>query len=266
MPRRFSPGSQSAMNSKTSPPVLPAELSARLFGQARTINLARDQILFTAGDLGDGFYLLNDGLLKVTVISPGGAERILSILGPGAMVGELSMIDGTPRSATVAAIREFKLAFVSKANFDAFSRSHPELNLHIMTVLARRLRDVDEALTATSLLPLKGASCPRTAELGGGFREGCRVGSHPHPPKSEPVGHCRHGGRSREKMSAASCRNGPRPGWSAGCRATTALRKKQLCSASRRSHRCRRHAPPETAVTWLSPVIFLLQPVRAGQA
>src|SRR6185312_16858149 len=49
-----------------------------------------------------------------------------------------------------------KLAFVSRANFNLASSSHPELNSYLMTLLARRLRDVDEALTATSLLPLKG--------------------------------------------------------------------------------------------------------------
>ena len=63
-------------------------------------------MLFIAGDPGDGCYRVEQGLLKVSMISPSGAERILAIVGPGGIVGELSTIDGLPRSASVAAVRE----------------------------------------------------------------------------------------------------------------------------------------------------------------
>jgi CRP/FNR family cyclic AMP-dependent transcriptional regulator len=136
--------------------ILPAELSTALFGQARTVNLARNQILFLSGDPADGCYLIHDGLLKVNMVAPSGAERVLAILGPGTLVGELSMIDGAPRSASVTAIRDSKLGFISRATFDAFTRTHPDIYRHMTSLLARRLRDVDDVLTATSLLPLKG--------------------------------------------------------------------------------------------------------------
>ena len=135
---------------------LPAEFSAGLFGQARSVYLAREQTLFMAGDPADGCYLLEDGLLKVNIISPSGIERILAILGSGSLVGELSMIDGAPRSASVVAVRDSKLAFISRAGFVAFCRAQPEINRHIMVLLARRLRDIDDVLSATSLSPLKG--------------------------------------------------------------------------------------------------------------
>jgi CRP/FNR family transcriptional regulator, cyclic AMP receptor protein len=136
--------------------ILPAELSTDLFGQARTVNLARNQILFLSGDPADGCYLVHDGLLKVNMVAPSGAERVLAILGSGTLVGELSMIDGAPRSASVTAIRDSKLGFISRATFDAFTRTHPDIYRHMTSLLARRLRDVDDVLTATSLLPLKG--------------------------------------------------------------------------------------------------------------
>lgn len=136
--------------------VLPADLSAGLFGQSRVVQLAANQMLFLAGDPGDGCYRVDEGLLKVSVVSPSGGERILAILGPGTLVGELSIIDGAPRSASVAAIRESKLVFVGRAAFDAFARKNPEIYRHITTLLARRLRDIDEALAATSFLSLKG--------------------------------------------------------------------------------------------------------------
>jgi len=135
---------------------LPTELSRGLFAKGRMQTLAADQTLFMAGDEGDGCYRVEEGLLKASVAAPNGGERILAILGPGSVVGELSMIDGAPRSASVAALRESKLCFVSRADFDAFGQSSPQLYRHVMTVLARRLRDTNDALAASSFLSVKG--------------------------------------------------------------------------------------------------------------
>ena len=135
---------------------LPADLSSALFAKAHDVSLAADQIVFLAGDAGDGCYRIEDGLLKVSVSAAGGGERILAILGPGSLVGELSMIDGAPRSASVSALRDSKLRFVSRAAFEAFGRSNPDVYRHVMILLARRLRDTNDALAATSFLPVKG--------------------------------------------------------------------------------------------------------------
>jgi CRP-like cAMP-binding protein len=139
--------------------VLPADLAAALFSTARIVSLPAGQLLFRAGAPGDGCYRLDEGLLKVTTAPPAAeraAERILAILGNGALVGELSMLDGAPRSASVVAIRESKLRFVSRVEFDEFARAHPDVYRHITLVLAGRLRAIDEALAATSFLTLKG--------------------------------------------------------------------------------------------------------------
>jgi CRP-like cAMP-binding protein len=135
---------------------LPSGLLTGLFAKARTISLAPDQTLFLPGDPGDGCYRLDEGLLKVSVIAPMGGERILAILGPGAMVGELSMVDGTTRSASVTALRESKLSFISRAAFEAFANGNPEVYRHGMILLARRLRYTNDALAATSFMSLKG--------------------------------------------------------------------------------------------------------------
>ena len=84
--------------------------------------LAADEVLFLAGDPGDGCYRVEQGLLKVSMIAPTGAERILAIVGPGGIVGELSTIDGLPRSASVSAVRDSELTFVSRAAFQAVRR------------------------------------------------------------------------------------------------------------------------------------------------
>ena len=105
---------------------LPSELLRGLFAQGRSLSLDADQTLFLAGDVGDGCYRVEEGLLKASVAAPNGGERILAILGPGSMVGELSMIDGGPRSASVVALRDAKLCYVSKADFEAIGKSSPK--------------------------------------------------------------------------------------------------------------------------------------------
>jgi CRP/FNR family cyclic AMP-dependent transcriptional regulator len=136
--------------------VLPPDLSAALFAAARPHRLKADQTLFTAGDPGDGCYRIEQGLLKVSMVSPSGGERILAILGPGALVGELAMIDAQPRSASVTAVRDCALSFISRASFETLAQSHPDIYRHIASMLARRLRDTNAVVAATSFLPLKG--------------------------------------------------------------------------------------------------------------
>ena len=127
---------------------LPGRLSADLLANAKPVKLASDAILFHAGDPGDGCYRLEDGLLKVSMASPAGAERILAILGPGAIVGDMAMIDGRPRSASVSALRDCKLSFISRASFEALAAKNPEIYKHLLSLLATRLRDTDQVVAA----------------------------------------------------------------------------------------------------------------------
>jgi CRP/FNR family cyclic AMP-dependent transcriptional regulator len=109
--------------------------------------------------------------LKVAVAAPSHRERILAILGPGALVGELSMIDGSPRSASVSAIRDSKLGFVTREAFEAFGEARPEIYRHISALLARHLRDNNDALVATSFLSVKGRAARALLSLADAFGE-----------------------------------------------------------------------------------------------
>jgi CRP/FNR family transcriptional regulator, cyclic AMP receptor protein len=151
---------------------LPPNLSEQLFAHAKPVHLSADQVLFLAGDAGDGCYRVEKGLLKVSMVSTSGAERILSILGPGAIVGELAVLDGLPRSASVLALRESELVFVSKAKFDEFAKKNPELYQHLVTLLASRLRETNDVIAAESFLPLRGRVALTLLELADHFGEG----------------------------------------------------------------------------------------------
>ena len=134
---------------------LPERLLSELFEAAVAHNVRSGEVLFRAGDVGDGCYRIQTGLIKVVVTSRQGEERIISLLGPDAIVGELSMIDGGPRSASVVAITDCSLSFLSRAKFQTCIDSHPELTSYLMKTLARRLREADDGLAATTFLSVK---------------------------------------------------------------------------------------------------------------
>jgi len=149
--------------------VFPESLAVKLFANAKTVKLAADEVLFIAGDPGDGCYRVEQGLLKVSMIAPSGAERILAIVGSGGIVGELSTIDGLPRSASVAAVRESELTFVSRATFQTFAEANPQVYIHLVALLAARLRDTDAVVAAGSFLPLKGRVARALLDLAEAF-------------------------------------------------------------------------------------------------
>jgi CRP/FNR family transcriptional regulator, cyclic AMP receptor protein len=144
---------------------LPAPLSTKLFANAKLVRLAAGEILFRAGASDDGCYRVEDGLLKVTIVSGAGAERILAFLGQGAIVGELSIIDGLPRSATIVAVRNAAVSFLSRADFEAFAEEHPEVYKSLVRLLAQRLRETDAVIAASSFLSLKGRVARTMLEL-----------------------------------------------------------------------------------------------------
>ena len=135
---------------------LPREYSSRLLAKAPVIFVKQGKALFEIGAAADGCYYLEHGVLKVSIASPeGGAERIVAILGPGAIVGELAMIDGLPSSATVQALRDCKLTFLTISAFLECLQEDPNIHSHLVTTLVERLRQTDEELAAASFLTLE---------------------------------------------------------------------------------------------------------------
>ena len=110
--------------------------------------LRASETLFKAGDEGTGFYRLEKGALKVILTSPQGEQRIVALLTPGAIVGDLSMIDGLPRSASVLAVTAAELSFVSRTAFMDCTNRHPEIYHYLTSLLANRLRETDETIAA----------------------------------------------------------------------------------------------------------------------
>jgi len=139
--------------------------------ETRDVGAARRQLeaheaLFVVGEPGDGCYQLEKGLLKVVITSLLGKDRILAILGPGAVVGELAMIDEGPRSASVFALKRCELSFISRAGFKDRTTRNPEIYQHLMNLLAARLRQTDEGMAASSFLTVKARLARALIQLG----------------------------------------------------------------------------------------------------
>ena len=131
---------------------MPQESTKTLLASARRLELEPGKILFSRGDVGDGCYWLEQGRVKVTIASPRGQQRILALLGPGAIIGEIAMIDGLPRTATVEALERCRLLFVSRTSFQEWLAGTPDLQTYLVRTLAARLRQADEEAAAASFL------------------------------------------------------------------------------------------------------------------
>jgi len=91
----------------------------------------RGSTLFREADPSDWVVLLMEGRVKVSVVSAAGSEILLAIREPGTLLGELSALDGEPRSATVTALDPVVAVVVSAQDFRAFLASNPQAALQI---------------------------------------------------------------------------------------------------------------------------------------
>jgi len=133
------------------------------------------ETVFSEGELCAGLYVVESGQIRIFKSSAGGREQVLSIDGPGSSVAELPVFDGGNYPASVAAIGEATLLFVSKQDFQSLCLAHPEVALKVLRVVGARLRKlvgIIEELSFTTvrhrlasfLLRLARAEGKRTAE------------------------------------------------------------------------------------------------------
>lgn len=106
------------------------------------ISVASGARLFAEGDSGDDVYIVVKGRLRVVTTDTDGRDRVLEEVGRGAAVGELALLTGEPRAATVLAVRDSDLLRLSKAAFDRLADVHPRAMLQIARAAAMRLRQV----------------------------------------------------------------------------------------------------------------------------
>ncbi|MFY9647876.1 MAG: Crp/Fnr family transcriptional regulator [Terriglobales bacterium] len=96
--------------------------------------------VFGEGEPCSGLYVVESGHVRIFKSSANGREQVLSIDGPGSSIAELPVFDGGSYPASVTAIDEAKLLFVSKQDFQALCLAHPQVALKVLRVVGARLR------------------------------------------------------------------------------------------------------------------------------
>lgn len=116
----------------------------------------RGVTLVHAGDLTDSLYVLINGSIKVMNTNEEGREVILAILGPGEFFGEMGMIDGSPRSATIVSTEACEFLTITKEDFRQVLSENFEITLQIMKSLVHRLREADRKIESLALQDVHG--------------------------------------------------------------------------------------------------------------
>jgi CRP/FNR family transcriptional regulator len=134
---------------------LPDPARALVLRDAKDLALRKGQVLFRRGDRSDGAYLIRRGIIKISIISPAGEQRIVALQGRGSTVGDLALIDGQPRGTTAEAMTDSELLTISRSAFRTAINSHPDLQAEITLVLTKRLRSITDEITLAAFLPMR---------------------------------------------------------------------------------------------------------------
>lgn len=108
-------------------------------------------VLFEEGSFGYTMYLIVAGQLQVSKRVVAGADKVLTILGAGQYVGEMSLLSGAQRSATVKAIRDAEVIEIDQDAFMQLLQDEPQVGLEIMRQLAHRVQETTEEMILTAL-------------------------------------------------------------------------------------------------------------------
>ena len=117
---------------------LPREVLARLVSEFDELEVPAGRTVFSQGDPGDALYVIVSGAVEVRGERDGQGERV-AVLGPGDCLGEMALVTGDPRSATVVALSPTRLLRLDKERFRALSERHPVFLRELARVLCRRI-------------------------------------------------------------------------------------------------------------------------------
>ncbi|MFD9943750.1 Crp/Fnr family transcriptional regulator [Nonomuraea sp. NPDC059023] len=177
----------------------PEEIAA-LRAAGRPRRWERGTTVMTEGDTSDWVLVLTEGRVKCSSHTSSGTEVVLAIRGPGALIGEMSSIDGWPRSATVAALEPIEGIVVQ--DFPAYLREHGRVAVLLMQSVTEKLRDADRKRIEYGAFDTTGRVATRLIELAERYGEKTNSGVRVALPLSqdELAGWT---GASREAVSKA---------------------------------------------------------------
>jgi CRP/FNR family transcriptional regulator, cyclic AMP receptor protein len=144
---------------------LPSEVLEQLRDRAELVKYRRGDAIFSKDALAAELYVVLSGRVAITASAKDARESVISVLGPGALFGEMPLFDGGGRSATARALTTVQAIKLSFVDVRVVLEQRPELLWTVVEILARRLRATDEALADAVFLDVTGRTAKRLLEL-----------------------------------------------------------------------------------------------------
>lgn len=119
-----------------------------------------DSVIFLQGDSGDALCGVVSGRVRISTSRSGGKEIFLNVIGPGETFGEIALLDGMTRTATATAVGRTELMILPREAFLMLLREDPQLALHMIQLLCKRVRWTAEQVEDSALLSV----APRLAK------------------------------------------------------------------------------------------------------
>jgi CRP/FNR family transcriptional regulator len=148
--------------------------------QMAEVKLARGERVFLEGDDGDALYVVLEGKIKLTRAAADGRENLLSVIGPGEMFGELSLFDPIPRTSSASAVTDALLASLKHEALLPWLRERPEVSMHMLRALVRRLRRSNDVMADLVFTDVPGRVAKNLLDLADRFGTQEQDGLHVH--------------------------------------------------------------------------------------
>jgi len=109
-------------------------------------NFKPGEYLMKQGESGIGLFIILSGRVRIEKTDASGKQVEIAENGPGDIMGEMAVFDGSPRSASVAAIQETACLVLASWEFNSFLKAHPEAALELLPIVVKRFRETNDAL------------------------------------------------------------------------------------------------------------------------
>ncbi len=119
-------------------------------------NYKKDSVILMEEDAGSALFVIVSGKVKISRTSTDGREVILTYLTDSDFFGEMAILDGMTRSATVMAAEDSELFIIQRDDFLSLLKEHPEVSIALLQELTRRLRSADMKIKSLSLKDAEG--------------------------------------------------------------------------------------------------------------
>ena len=143
----------------------------------------KQSVILLAEEEGNSLFIIQKGRVKVSILSEDGREIVLTLLGDGEFFGEMSLLDGLPRSATVIALEDTEALMLRREDLLRLIERTPQIAIKLMAELTIRLRKTDQKIESLALLDVAGrvasALLQLAADEGEGGPEGLAIRNHP---------------------------------------------------------------------------------------